>query len=133
MSQSEYMIGTTQAGMVNLEALTIPVSPPKFTYEPYSKALPLGDGSVRGGGWAKGSWTWDILPAEERDQLRAFCPGASSMVFIQTRVNSNSESQIDHYKTFRAVMIWPTPEGEREMGGYRLDFTIQFQALVEVS
>lgn len=131
---ASYEIGTSLGGMVNIESLTTPVRPPKYNYQPYSKPIPLGSGGVRGGGWPLAEWHWDMISAAERDQLRAFCPTASAVVYIKTRVNSNSTSPaaVDQYKIFKAVMVWPNPEGEREAGGRRRDFTIKFQALVEV-
>jgi len=132
MPNYSYEIGTTQAGMVNLESLTVHVRPPRFVFEPYSKPLQLGSGSVRGAGWPKTEWRWDTISAAERDQLRVFCPGASAVVYIKTRVNSNNGAVVDQYKTFRAVMVWPTPEGERDFRGLRKDFMIEFQAMVEV-
>lgn len=135
MPKYSYEIGTARGSMTNLESLATPVRPPKFSYEPYSKPLPLGNGTIRGGGWPKTKWHWDQLTAAERDQLRTFCSGASAQVYIRTRVNANSTSpaQVDQYKYFSAVMIWPNPEGDREMGGLRMNFEIQFQAMVEVA
>ena len=133
MPEYSYEIGVTQAGMVNLESLTVPVRPPRFSFAPYSKPIPLGDGSVRGAGWPKAEWRWDTITAAERDQLRVYCPGASAVVYIKTRVNANNGAQVDQYKTFKAVMVWPNPEGERDFKGIRKDLAIAFQALVEVA
>lgn len=132
MPNYSYEIGTTQGAMVNLELLTVPVRPPRFVFEPYSKPIILGNGSVRGAGWPKAEWRWDTITAAERDQLRAFCAGASAVVYIKTRVNTNNGAVIDQYKTYKAVMVWPSPEGERDFRGLRKDFVIQFQAMVEV-
>jgi hypothetical protein len=133
MPLTSYKIGTTVLGLQYLESLTQPVRPPRFTYQPYSKQLTLGDGSVRGGGYPWATWHWDLLGAKERDQLRTFCSGASAWIYIQTRVNTNTTTPtpaIDIYKVFYALMIWPNPEGERDMGGYHKDFEIKFQAMV---
>ncbi len=127
-----YEIGTTQVGLVNLGSLTVPVRAPRFTFSPYSKPIQLGNGRIRGAGWPKATWRWDVISAKERDQLRAFCSGASAVVYIKTRVNSNNGTVVDQYKVFQAVMIWPEPEGERDFTGVRKDFEIQFQAMIEV-
>ena len=130
---SNYMIGTTQAGLVDLASLTVPVRSPKFTFDYYSQALQLGSGLVRGGGWPVASWIWSSLPAAQRDQLRVFCPGASALIYIQTRVNSNLSGVVDQFRQFQAVMVWPVPEGERDFTGIRTNLVIKFQKMVDVT
>jgi hypothetical protein len=121
---TDFMIGTTLGGMTALRSLTHPVSNPLATFTPYSKPLNLGDGSVRGGGWIAATWDWqDVISAAERHQLRTFCTGASSSVFIATLVNDN-----DVYLAYSAVMIWPQEE-ERDFLR-RVKFQIKFRALV---
>lgn len=126
MAIAQYMIGTTQAGMANLENLASPVHPPKSAFIPYTSPFNLADGNIRGGGWATATWTWNIIQQAERDSLRVFCPGASANVYIHTRCNDSSDS----YKTYQAVMIWPQEEAKDARR--RVPFTIQFRALVEV-
>lgn len=127
-----YQIGTTLGGMTDLQSLTTPVDPPKTTFKPYSQYLPLGSGAVRGGGWATAEWRYnasgdDYLTRAQRDQLKAFCTGASAEVYISTPVNDTA----DQFKTFRAIMIWP--EEEVKDFTVRRDFVIRFQRLVEVT
>lgn len=132
-----YKIGTTYNGMTALGSLATPVRLPKFSYLDYSKPLQLGNGLVRGGGWATAEWHWDVISATERDMLKTFCTGASAFVYIMTRVNANSGSGstlvVDKYVPFHAVMIFPNPQGTRDFTGVRRDFTIKFQALVDAS
>lgn len=138
MPQYQFMIGTTQAGMINLESLAVPVLPPRYTFKPYSIYSDLGDGTVRGGGWSEAQWIWnndsnDYILSAQRDQLKTFCPGASAVVYIQTYVNDkDSVSGLsDAVKKFQAVMIWP--QEEKRDAKVRRDFIIQFRKLVEVS
>lgn len=126
MAIQQYMIGSTQVGMTNLESLTTPVHPPKSSFVPYTTGYDLGDGSVRGSGWVAATWTWNVISQAERDQLRIFCTGASANVFIKTRCNDSN----DAYKTYQAVMIWPQEEARDARR--RTSFVIQFRALIEV-
>jgi len=120
-----YEIGTTYVGMKNLGSLTVPVPAPKGDFVDYSRRVNLGDSTVRGLGYARGFWRWnDGLERTQRDQLKAFCSGASAAVFIRTRRNDNS----DEYKYYTTVMIWPEEE-EREWG-WRKDFVIEFRNCV---
>jgi hypothetical protein len=138
MAQYLFMIGTTQAGMTNLEELAVPILPPRYTFTPFSVYSDLGNGMVRGGGWAEAKWIWnadnnDYIPTKQRDQLRQFCPGASATVYIQTYINDKDSSSglPDAVKKFQAVMIWP--QGENRDAKVRRDFVLQFRSLVEVS
>ena len=124
---SDYQIGTTYGGLANLEALTTPVIPPRSTFVPYSASIELGDGTVRGGGWAVATWTWDFLTRAQRDQLRTFCTGKSAAVYIKTRKTDT----VDAYQVYTAVMVWP--ENEERSHGYRLDFTLEFRKCVAYS
>ena len=127
-----YELGFTSGSSTNLELMPTPVSPPKSTFRPYSKQLILGDGTVRGGGWATATWTWEIITTPERDQLRTYCPGQSAIVNVTTRIMDNSDS----YQTFTGTMVWPIDKEERDMPSVglhtRKDFVINFQNLIAV-
>lgn len=120
-----YEIGTTYVGMENLGDLTVPVPAPKGDFVDYSRRVDLGDGTVRGLGFAVGYWRWNNgLTRAQRDQLKAFCSGASASVYIRTRKNDSE----DAYSYYTAVMVWPQEE-DREWG-WRKDFTIEFRNCV---
>ena len=121
----DYEIGSTYGGMTNVEELTTPLPAPKSTFRPYSQLIRLGNGTARGGGWAVATWRFGFLSQAQRDQLRTFCTGASSSVYIKTRKNDST----DAYQVYTAVMIWP--EEEEKQAGRRLDFVIQFVNLQE--
>jgi hypothetical protein len=122
------MIGSTPETMTNIEALTVPVRPPKSTFRPFSDTKTLGSGLVRGVGFPVATWTWAVIDRAERDALRAFCSGQSAAVYIKTKTMESS----DTYKTFSAIMVWNTQAEERDTGHKRVNLSITFQALVEV-
>jgi hypothetical protein len=132
MALYNYMISAGSSGsgaLVNVENLSTPVDPPKGLFHPYSQMLQLGDGTVRGGGWATATWSWKIITVAQRDQLRTFCPGASAVVYIQTRTMDSTDS----YGIYQAVMVWPITTEDRDIGQYRPrpDFEIKFQRLTQ--
>jgi hypothetical protein len=135
----DFKIGSTFAGLAYLEELTVPVMVPNYLFRAYSQALDLGDGTLRGGGWASVDWIWnansnDYILTAQRDQLRTFCPGASAEVYIQTY--TNEQDTITPFgsnvaKTFACVMIWP--QEERRDAKVRRDFVIKFRRLIEAT
>lgn len=128
MPTYQYKIGTSFASLTNIESLATPVRPPKSTFRPCSDTKKLGSGLVRGVGFPIATWSWAVISRAERDALRAFCPGQSEQVYIQTKTMDGS----DTYKTYYAVMVWNTQGEERDMGQKRVNLSITFQALVEV-
>ena len=126
MAQYDYRIGTTQSGMTNVEDLPVSLPPPRSAFVTGLKRVTLGNGLIRELGLPSATWYWDYLTREQRDQLRQFCDSASATVYIRTRLYDG-----DNYKDYQAVMVWPEDE-ERESGGRRLSFAIEFKRLVEV-
>jgi len=127
MALYSYELGTTYAGMTNVEELATPLPPPRSTFKLYSQTVNLGDGTVRGAGRAATEWRFGYLTLAQRNQLRQFCPGASANnIYIKTRTNDSA----DLYKVYTATMVWPQSE-ERDTGGRRLDFVVEFVNLQE--
>lgn len=124
MARYSFEIGTTQAGMVNLESLATPVIPPDWSYSDYSDEIQLPNGKVRGVGYPRATWRWGYIEKIERTQLKTFCSGKSASVYIKTPVNDGT------YKTFSAVIVWPA--GEDPSCDIYQDFVLEFQHLVEV-
>lgn len=93
----------------------------------YTQPIDLANGSVRGAGWATAEWKFGFITRAMREALRDFCPGASSEVYIRTRVYDNE----DEYRYYSAIMVWPVPE--KRDAGTRLDFVIRFRALVQIT
>ncbi len=125
---SSFKIGTSVAGLVSLDALTTKVPDPKTDFKFYSQLLDLGSGLKRGAGYSSTTWTYGYLTQAQRDQLRTFCTGASSEIFITTRTRDEDESD-SLFKTYKAVMIWP--ENEEYRASRRLDIVITFTRLEE--
>lgn len=117
--QYEFMIGTTQAGMTNVEALSTPLPAPDATYQAYEDQIQLGSGAVRGVGPAICTWHWGFITSTQRAALRAFCTGAAATVYIKTMDDSLA------YHTYRATMIWP--QAEEVDAGRLLDVEINFK------
>ncbi len=121
-------VSFTGANLVNLESLSTAVNPPRSSFKEYSQRVGLGDGKIRGLGWATANWRWGFLSQAERNKLRTFCTGASNRVYIRTRKNDSS----DAYNYYEAVMVWGEEERDHSI---RLDFELVFRdlSLVEVS
>jgi len=121
-----FVMGTLLDSMTNLELLAVPVTPPKSTYSPYSSVIELADGSKRGIGAPIATWHWGFLPRNMRDQLRVFCPGASSLIHIGTYTKDNA----GELRLFQCEMIWPVTDEETETTR-TVDFTIEFRQLID--
>ena len=125
MTLYSFEIGTSYATMVNIESLTVPVTPPKPTYSPYSTVIELADGTKFGRGAPIASWHWDFLPRTMRNQLRVFCPYVSSKVFIRTYKKDDSGASV----VYSCIMTWPVTD-EEVQNAKMMDFTIKFTQLV---
>jgi hypothetical protein len=120
---AEFMIGTTLEGMTNLEALMVPLVPPKSNYLPYARTVNLGSGGKRGVGSPMAFWDFSLMTLEERNQLKEFCPGAAADVYIRTKLND------DTYADFSAKMLWLDNIEDRWFGEKK-NMTIQFRNLI---
>jgi hypothetical protein len=129
MALYEYEIGTTYENMTNVESLDTPLDPPRHTFRPYSQAISLGDGSVRGGGWSVATWRWGFMSQAQYNAFKsAYCSGKSASVYINTWIDADAD-----YTTFTAILIWPD-EGDLEfINGRVLDVELVFVNLVEYS
>ena len=117
-----YQIGTTQAGMIDVVKLGLPI--PKATPVDYSEYRTLGDGSQRGVGWQTAVWRYDYITLEELAVLRQFCSGASAQVFIETLKRDGL------YDVYTGIMLMTEPETPK--ADFLLDFVVRFIQLVEV-
>ena len=124
----DFQIGVASGSMVKLDALATPVDFPKSAFMPYKEEQKLVSGLVRGQGYPNTVWIWSVIPREQRDMLRTFCPGKSANVYIRTTTMDSS----DAFHTYSAVMVWPTQEEERD-AQRRVNFKIQFQTMVYIS
>jgi hypothetical protein len=123
----EYSIATAAAGVGGLATLSsLGVFNPASDPLPYSVELTLGDGSVRGLGWATTRWHWGFVTLAQWNTLRAYCPGKSADVVIRTYSVDDKQT----WTNYSAKMIWPT--GGMFTAQKVIDFTLQFQALVAI-
>jgi hypothetical protein len=106
---------------------TLGLKAPKGTFVPYSKQIPLGDGTVRGAGWKTAEWRWGFITQAQRTTLRTYLSIPSTEAFILHRVYELA----DIYQWFDAIGIWPQEE-DRETTR-RLAFTIKWQNMVQLS
>jgi hypothetical protein len=121
----EHSIATYAAGVVGLQTLTVlGITTPLDSFTPYSIELPLGNGGVAGQGWSFCEWHWTVLKMAQRNVLRTYCPGKSSLVYIRTL----DENEV--WKNYLARMIWQS--GSPSVSASRaLDLTIVFRRLIE--
>ena len=129
----DYQIGVSSGSMVKLENIavsgsSVPVSYPKSTFIPYANEVQLVSGLVRGLGFPRATWIWNVITRAERDALRTYCTGKSAAVYIRTKTMDSGDS----YHTYSAVMVWPTQDEQRDTQR-RLEFKIEFRALVFVA
>lgn len=119
-----YAGGYSGVNLRNVEDLG--VLPPKPQFRIWSKSIPLGSGLVRGAGRPNTAWQWGYLELAQRQALRAYCSGKSANVFVRTQTLDNN----DAYRYYSGVVSWP--DDERREASRRLEFTLQFNYLVEV-
>jgi hypothetical protein len=100
---------------------------PKGVFVPYSQPLDLGDGSLRGGGWATAEWRWGFLSQAHREILREYIPGSSASLLIRTSINDEADAFYD----FLTQAIWPAAEDRQ--AGRRMAFTLRFRAMQQKS
>lgn len=121
---ADFKIGTTQANMTNIEILTTALPVPRAIFRDYAEMIAAASGRTYGRGFPSCQWVFSLLTSEQRQQLKAFCVGASAQVYIRTLAND------DQYYDYRAVMHWPVEE-ERDPSKRRdrLEFEIEFTHL----
>lgn len=119
---AEFKIGSTEVGMENIQSLTEPLEIPRSEYYPYARTVNKGNGGKRGVGSPVAIWTFPLLTVEQRDQLKTFCPDASGVVYIRTKLND------DTYADFQATMLWV--ENEPRWYGVKQNYQIVFRNLV---
>lgn len=118
----DFEIGATYEELANLSELDTPVEHPKSDFQPYARTVNKGNGGKRGIGSPVAVWNFPVLSLEERNQLKEFCPGASALVYIRTKLND------DTYADFTANMIWPDANEDRWYG-QKKNFSILFRNL----
>lgn len=117
---ADFKIGTSEGGMTNIESLGTPLPLPEFDYVPFARTVNLGTGGTRGVGSARATWNFQMLTLAEYTQLRSFCSGASTQIYIRTRIDN------DTYANFRAEMVLPD-NGMGRWYGNRKNYLVTFR------
>jgi hypothetical protein len=120
MALYSFEIGATSS-TTNVESLTIPMSAPQSTFEPWSVVQKLADGTERTAGWPVATWHWGFMTRAQWNQLRAYITGKSGTVYIKTMKDDGT------YVKYQAIMLLPAiPE---QAADRMLDVTIQFKLI----
>ena len=123
---AEFEIGTTVGNMTNLEALVPPLPLPRSSYAPTAVVKRTGGGGKRGFGFPAAIWSFPLMSLDERNALKAYCPGASAAVYIRTKLDD------DTYGDFTATMNWPDDDTSERWYGVRRNIMIEFVSLVAI-
>ena len=126
MPHYQYAIGSTNPP-TNVESLSTPLNPPRGEMVEWSRTYDRANGLVGADGFPVARWKFDVLTQAMVDQLRSFCPGKSSEVYITTLKPD------DTYGTYTAVMVWDDAQlKKRNFGGRYLGIEIEFRRLEAV-
>lgn len=79
----------------------------EWEYQPYAKFVKLGNGKTKGRGYPIIRWTFKALRPEQRENLRDFCTGLSSDVYIHSPTNE-TVAGVRVWDDFLCIMNWMT-------------------------
>jgi len=117
----DYEIGESLSTMANIELMGL--DPPfQDSYRPHGVEIAAADGLAYGHGWPVTAWRWGYISQDNRDILRDYCSGKSSIVYIRILGHDNT------WEYCKAVMIWPERETPAVVGNV-IDFSISFRIL----
>ncbi len=129
---TDFQISTDGVTFATLRSLGVPNPHP--VWHPGVTAAKLGDNSVRILGSPYLEWQWGFISQAARDALRAYCTSGSAFVYIITPTTETVDSIPNAAKGYACQMIWTPPDTpENPQAGRRLEFTITFRQMVEVS
>jgi len=135
MSLTQYMIGTSVIGMVNVDTI-VGMHLPRGSFRLYPMVYVGADGRTVGDGRPTASWRFDVLTQSELNALRAYLASGSTYlmsapVYIKTRLDDGT------FSTFSAIMHWPEDVESKRIpasaGGVYQDVEIVFTALQQVT
>ena len=127
MADYEYAIGTTEAGLTNLEDV-IGVPPSGVRFQKFPLDNTGGTGISVGAGYPSCSWVFEYLSwPSYTDMLSYLGDDASAVVYITTRKPDNT------YASYTAVLHRPqVPNKATQHSGSWLNVTFDFTHLVSV-
>lgn len=120
----EHAIGATLETLTDLLLLSTAVIYPRSRYRDAAAQKVAVSGATLALGEPQADWEWTYLTMDMRNQLRAFCPGASANVYIRALKNDGS------YANFSAIVHWPAEE--QRSSQYTLNLVLSFTHLVEI-
>lgn len=122
-SEADWIASGASALVDVTTLLTDTQAPPAFPHPPLLEIVgnDLNNAPVEAG-LPSVTWHWDLLTRDDAAALMAFCPGASAVVYIETRGGDFD------FADFKATMCRPTFDGA--LGGVA-DFEIRFLNLEE--
>lgn len=122
-----YKIGTINDGVNNLIDMSVVTGydPHPTEFLEYSEVVgqTLSGAPIEAGNPTV-KWTWGLLDQSAFNRLYAYCTGAWSRVYIQTRVNSGTGY---NYGIFKATMA--RPRARTVPGLYRSEVEVVFTSL----
>lgn len=115
---SNYFIGTTAGGTVDIMTLSTDATEPAGDFRRWVDTADLGNGLARAMGRPIATWYWGFIPTGLRGALLTYCTGRSARVYIKTRANpANTPTGV-----YEAAMIWPDNDGLLSQDGFRIIF-----------
>jgi len=106
---------------------------PQWTFQLYSSFIKLGDGQLKGQGFPRASWSWNVIKNEHIEILRQYCPYpalSAPDIIIRTPTQKLLSGEIV-WGTFSTTIIFGIDE-ERDTKYETLGFHIDFSEMVEI-
>ena len=130
----DFQLATFAGGTAGLATLArLGIFNPHPIWIPGVSVAQLGNNQARLLGAPTVVWGWGFLPGDQRDILRAYCPGASADVFIVSPTSEVVSGVGDASQRYQAIMVWPSPGTPEDPNtNRRLQFSITFRQLVGV-
>jgi len=113
-------IGSTIDNIHSFEILGL-VAPYQDPYAPYSVEIDAADMLVYGHGIAKTAWHWGFVSQADRNLLKTYCAGKSTIVYVRIR-----DDDWD-WVYCRAVMVWQVENPP--ITGVIVDFSVELRIL----
>lgn len=129
MTVQHFAIGTSYAGLVNVESMTSQAAnmSPRAEYRAYREALVTGDNGRKAIGAPVIIWQFGFIYSDMFSSFRALCPGAASSVVIRTRPEQAEQTSSGQYVFYEATMIWPELDSYQYQAGKYQPFQLLFQ------
>ncbi len=122
---SDFKLGATLETLTDLDDFAIPIPIPNVIPMRYPDAEELDNGHLRGMGAPGLAWIFPLFDEIEiRNQLKAYCPGLSADVYLQSLMDDGD------LHIFSAITHWPLEENQENY--WQQNLRIEFAFLTEV-